>query len=83
VVIALEDEPGLRRLAVCGLAALMALGYILISLIPFARDFFELQTFNGEMLTAWAAGAATSLILLFAALKLVKRLERRLGTDPT
>lgn len=77
VVVALEDEPGLRRFAVIGLTVLMALGYVLVSLIPFARDFFELQSFTGDMLLAWGAGAATALILLLAALRLVSHLEER------
>jgi len=82
IVIALEDEPGMRRYAVLGLCALMALGFVLVAAIPAGRDFFELATPTGDMLAAWAIGAATAIVLLLASLRLVALLERRAGPGP-
>ncbi|HEV7563991.1 MAG TPA: HAD-IC family P-type ATPase [Solirubrobacterales bacterium] len=79
IVIALEDEPGKRRLAVTGLCALMALGFVLFCAIPAARDYFELETPTGEMAAAWAIGAAVAVALLAVALRVVHLLERRAG----
>ncbi len=76
IVIALEDEPGKRRLAVVGLCSLMALGFVLVAAIPAGRDFFELAAPTGGMAVAWAVGASTSVLLLLGALRLVARLER-------
>jgi magnesium-transporting ATPase (P-type) len=79
IVIALEDEPGKRRLAVTGLCALMALGFVLFCAIPAARDYFELETPTGEMAAAWAIGAAVAVALLAVALRVAHLLERRAG----
>jgi len=73
IVMVLEDEPGKRRLYVAGLCALMAIGFILAVLIPPIRDFFALQTFNGDMLLAWAAGSAIGLTLMAITLKIIGR----------
>jgi cation-transporting P-type ATPase E len=77
IVLALEDEPGKRRLAVAGLCALMALGFVLFCIVPAGRDYFELEPATGGMVAAWAIGAATSVILLLVALRVVAWLERR------
>ncbi|MGV1048174.1 MAG: HAD-IC family P-type ATPase, partial [Solirubrobacterales bacterium] len=77
IVIALEDEPGKRRLAVLGLCAVMALAFVLFYAVPAGRDYFELAEPSGGMLAAWAIGAATAVVLLAAALRLVRRLDRR------
>src|SRR5690606_29205660 len=77
IVIALEDEPGKRRLLVSSLCALMALGFVLVAALPLGRDFFELATPVGGMVAAWAIGAALAVALLAAALRLVAHLERR------
>jgi cation-transporting P-type ATPase E len=77
IVIALEDDPGWRRLAVLGLCALMALGFVLVAAIPAGRDFFELSTPTSGMLAAWAIGGATAIVLLAVALRVVAVLERR------
>jgi cation-transporting ATPase E len=77
IVIALEDEPGLRRLAVCGLCALMALGFVVFCAVPAGRDYFELESPTGSMLAAWGIGAAVAVLLLAAALRLARRLDRR------
>jgi magnesium-transporting ATPase (P-type) len=77
IVLALEDEPGKRRLAVAGLCALMALGFVLFCVVPAGRDYFELEPATGGMVAAWAIGAATSVVLLLVALRVVAWLERR------
>ncbi len=77
IVMVLEDEPGRRRLAVGSLCALMALGFVLVCALPAGRDFFELATPNGEMVAAWAIGAAVAVVLLGFALRVVRRLEGR------
>jgi magnesium-transporting ATPase (P-type) len=69
VVMALEDEPGRRRLAVGGLCAAMALGFVLVCAIPAGRDFFDLATPTGAMAAAWAIGSAIALVLLRLALR--------------
>ena len=56
-----------------GTATLMAIGFILAVLIPPIRDFFALQTFNGDMLLAWAAGSAIGLTLMAITLKIIGR----------
>ncbi len=73
IVIALEDEPGKRRLYVGGLCALMAIGFILAILIPPIRDFFALETFSTDMLLAWAAGSAVGIALMAIALRIIGR----------
>ncbi|HSS31677.1 MAG TPA: HAD-IC family P-type ATPase [Solirubrobacterales bacterium] len=77
IVLALEDEPGKRRLAVAGLCALMALGFVLFCIVPAGRDYFELEPATGGMVAAWAIGAATSVVLLLVALRVVAWLDRR------
>ena len=77
IVLALEDEPGKRRLAVAGLCALMALGFVLFCVVPAGRDYFELEPATGGMVAAWAIGATTSVVLLLVALRVVAWLERR------
>jgi magnesium-transporting ATPase (P-type) len=76
IVIVLEDEPGKRRLAVVALCALMALGFVLICAIPAGREFFELATPTGGIVTAWAIGTAIALVLLAVALRVVSAIER-------
>jgi cation-transporting P-type ATPase E len=58
VVVLLEREGGRRRALVYGLCGAMALLFALAVAVPFARDFFELEVPTGEMLVAWAVGAA-------------------------
>jgi magnesium-transporting ATPase (P-type) len=77
IVVALEDEPGPRRLAVAGLCALMVLGLVIICAIPAGRRFFDLATPTGSMVAAWAIGSAVVLVLLVAALRIVRVLDRR------
>jgi len=77
IVFVLENEPGLRRLAVGGLCALMALGFALVAAVPLGRDFFDLATPTGAMVAAWAIGSAIALALLAGALRIVAALERR------
>jgi cation-transporting ATPase E len=77
IVMVLEDEPGRRRLLVGGLCALMALGFVLVAAIPAGRNFFELADPTGAMAAAWAIGTAVTLVLLAAALRLVKQLDAR------
>jgi magnesium-transporting ATPase (P-type) len=77
IVMVLEDEPGKRRWAIAGLCALMALGFLLVGAIPAGRDFFDLADPTGGMLAAWGIGTAVTLLLLAAALRLVKLLDAR------
>lgn len=79
VVMVLEDEPGRRRLAVGGLCAIMALAFVLALYIPFFKEFFALESPTGAMTAAWACGAAVGSVLMFFALRLVARLERKAG----
>jgi P-type E1-E2 ATPase len=82
IVIALEDEPGKRRLAVLGLCALMAIGFVLVAAIPAGRDFFELENPTGAMFATWAIGSATAIVLLGIALKVIAVLDRRAAAAP-
>ena len=77
IVMALEDEPGRRRLLVGGLCALMAIGFVLSLLVGPVQDFFALRPLTGEMLLAWAAGSALGLALMAVALKLIGGVESR------
>ena len=77
VVMALEAEPGKRRLFVAGLCALMALGFVIVVSLPFARDFFDLATPTGPMAAAWAIGSAVTIALLAIALRAVRVLDAR------
>jgi len=81
VIIVLEDEPGKRRLAVAGLASLMALGFVIVYALPFGRDFFDLVGPTGGMVAAWAIGVGVLLTGLWLALRLVKLLDRRAGVE--
>ena len=58
VVIMLEREGGRRQGLVYGLCAAMALLFVLADAVPFARNFFELETPTGDMVVAWAIGSA-------------------------
>jgi magnesium-transporting ATPase (P-type) len=69
IVIVLEDEPGRRRLAVCSLCALMALGFLLVFAIPAGRDYFDLAAATGDMVAAWAIGAVVGIVLLLLAVR--------------
>ncbi len=77
VIVVLEDEPGRRRLAVAGLAAVMALGFVIVSALPVGRDFFDLVAPTGQMAAAWAAGVVVLLAGLWLALRVVALLDRR------
>jgi cation-transporting P-type ATPase E len=81
VVMALEDEPGRRRLLVAGLCALMALGFVIVSALPIGREFFDLATPTGAMVASWAIGAAVTLVLLVIALRTVRVLDARAEQD--
>ena len=74
---ALEDEPGRRRLLVAGLCALMALGFVIVSALPIGREFFDLATPTSEMVASWAIGAAVTIVLLVIALRAVRLLDAR------
>jgi P-type E1-E2 ATPase len=58
VVIMLEREGGRGKGLVYGLCAAMALLFVLADAVPFARNFFELETPTGDMVLAWAIGSA-------------------------
>ena len=58
VVIMLEREGGRGKGLVYGLCAAMALLFVLADAVPFARNFFELETPTGDMVVAWAIGSA-------------------------
>jgi magnesium-transporting ATPase (P-type) len=58
VVIMLEREGGRGQGLVYGLCAAMALLFVLADAVPFARNFFELETPTGDMVLAWAIGSA-------------------------
>ncbi len=77
IVMVLEDEPGKRRLAVGALCVAMALGFVLVTALPFARAFFDLAPPTGSMALAWAAGTLLTGLLLAVALRVVAVLERR------
>ena len=71
-MIALEDDPGRRRFAVIGLCALMAIAFVLVYAIPAGRHFFELTTPTSAMAASWAAGSVIAVVLLIAALRVVR-----------
>ena len=77
VVMALEDEPGPRRLRVAGLCGLMALGFVIVAALPIGRDFFDLATPTGPMVASWAIGAVVTIVLLAIALRAVRVLDAR------
>ena len=72
VVMQLETGPRRRRLAVASLCATMALLFLLALVVPFLRDFFELETPTAEAVAAWAAGTALGVGGMLAALRLVR-----------
>ncbi|HEV7174377.1 MAG TPA: HAD-IC family P-type ATPase, partial [Solirubrobacteraceae bacterium] len=72
VVIRLDSEPGLRRLAIIGLCALMALLFALALIIPFLRSFYELTTPTAETVVAWALGTALGVGTMLGALRLLR-----------
>ena len=72
IVIALEDEPGRRRYAVIGLCALMAIAFVLVYVIPAGHNFFDLADPTSGMIATWAAGSAVVVVLLTAALRVVR-----------
>lgn len=73
VVMALEAEPGRRRVLVGALCALMLLCFAALLALPGARSFFELAVPTGEMAAAWAAGTALGLALMALGLRLARR----------
>jgi magnesium-transporting ATPase (P-type) len=66
VVVMLEREGGRGTSLVYGLCAAMALLFLLAVAVPFARHFFELAAPTGDMLVAWAAGAALGVVGMLA-----------------
>ena len=72
VVIRLETEHGLRRLAVAGLCALMALLFALALIVPPLRSFYELSTPTGEAVAAWAIGTVLGIGTMLGALRLLR-----------
>ena len=72
VVLRLEGERGRRRLAVAALCAVMALLFLVALFVPFLRDFYELTKPNGEIVAAWAIGAATGIGGMLVALRLLR-----------
>ena len=71
-VMRLEAERGLRRLAVAGVCAAMALLYGLALLIVPLRDFYELSAPTWEMLGAWVVGAALGIAGMLGALRVAR-----------
>ena len=55
----------------------MALGFVIVVSLPFARDFFDLATPTGPMVAAWAIGSAVTIALLAIALRAVRVLDAR------
>jgi magnesium-transporting ATPase (P-type) len=72
VVLRLEGEGGRRRLAVGGLCAAMALLFVLALAVPFLRDFYELSKPTGQVVVAWAVGAALGIGGMLSALRLLR-----------
>jgi magnesium-transporting ATPase (P-type) len=70
VVMRLEGQGGRRRLAVGGLCAAMLLLFALALVVPILRDFYELAKPTGEVVVAWAVGAALGIGGMLAALRL-------------
>nr|WP_246851799.1 HAD-IC family P-type ATPase [Patulibacter sp. SYSU D01012] len=77
VVLALEQEPGPRRLAVGALCGLLACGFVVACALPPTRAFFALAAPTGGLVAAWATGAAVAGVLLAGALRVVAAAERR------
>jgi P-type E1-E2 ATPase len=61
LILALEASGRRRGAAVSGLCAVLAAGYFLVLLTPFAREFFELAPPGPVILVTAAAGAAFAL----------------------
>ena len=72
VVIRLETGPPRRQLAVAGLCATMALLFLLALVVPFLRDFFQLETPTAEAVAAWAVGTVLGVVGMLAALRLAR-----------
>jgi cation-transporting ATPase E len=72
MVIRLETGPPGRRLAVSALCAMMALLFVLALVVPFLRDFFELESATAEAFVAWAAGSGAGVVGMLGALRLVR-----------
>jgi cation-transporting P-type ATPase E len=70
VVMRLEGQGGRRRLAVGGLCAAMLLLFALALVVPILRDFYELAKPTGEVVVAWAVGAALGIGGMLGALRL-------------
>jgi cation-transporting P-type ATPase E len=66
----LEGQGGRRRLAVGGLCAAMLLLFALALVVPILRDFYELAKPTGEVVVAWAVGAALGIGGMLGALRL-------------
>jgi magnesium-transporting ATPase (P-type) len=72
VVMRLETEGGRRRLGVAGLCALMLLLFALALLVPFLRNFYELSSPTGDIVTAWAVGTALGVGMMLGALRALR-----------
>jgi hypothetical protein len=68
----LETGPRRRRLAVAALCGAMALLFLVALVVPFLREFFQLETPTAEALVAWAAGTALGIGGMLAALRLAR-----------
>ena len=64
MVMRLEDEPGRRRVLIAALCGVMALIFLVALFVPFLRNFYELRPLNGDMLVAWAIGAALGVVAM-------------------
>jgi hypothetical protein len=71
-VVLIEREGGRKQWAVYGLCAAMAALYLLALVVPFARDFFELEKPNGDMALAWAIGAAVGIAGMLGAARIFR-----------
>jgi magnesium-transporting ATPase (P-type) len=69
LIVALERGSAGHRRAATGLALLMAAGYIVVLLWPFARDFFALAAPTAEIALLSAAGVLLSWTLTWGALR--------------
>jgi cation-transporting P-type ATPase E len=72
VVLRLESERGLRRVAVTALCALMAALFGAALAVPFLRDFYELSTPTADAVVAWAVGAALGVGAMLVSLRALR-----------